>query len=90
MFWRSGCSIPWKRTAKVSRICQAAYEPWLLVMTAKAIALIDRGEPSSLVFLQVEGAQTDKNDHGARPCEQIGETIAFDTVALCRRRSECL
>jgi hypothetical protein len=49
-------------------------EPEPLVMTAKAIALIDRDEASSLFFLQLEGAQIEKNDHGARPCEQIGET----------------
>jgi alkaline phosphatase/streptomycin-6-phosphatase len=29
-------------------------------------------------FLQVEGASIDKQDHVERPCEQIGETIAFD------------
>lgn len=31
-------------------------------------------------FLQIEGAQIDKSDHVAKPCEQIGETIAFDNA----------
>ena len=29
-------------------------------------------------FLQVEGASIDKQDHVESPCQQIGETIAFD------------
>jgi alkaline phosphatase/streptomycin-6-phosphatase len=29
-------------------------------------------------FLQVEGASIDKQDHVEAPCQQIGETIAFD------------
>ena len=54
-------------------------------MTAKAIDLLDRtrgnngranGQPG--FFLQVEGASIDKRDHAANPCEQIGETVAFD------------
>lgn len=54
-------------------------------MTAKAIGLLDRtrgnsgranGQPG--FFLQVEGASIDKRDHAANPCEQIGETVAFD------------
>lgn len=53
-------------------------EPSLADMTRKAIQLLDRGDSSARFFLQVEGAQIDKSDHAARPCEQIGETIAFD------------
>jgi len=30
------------------------------------------------LFLQIEGASIDKQDHVERPCEQIGETIALD------------
>lgn len=47
---------------------------------AKAIELLD--EKSSTndkgFFLQIEGASIDKRAHDAEPCEQIGETIAFD------------
>lgn len=54
-------------------------------LTTKAIELLDRtrgkngranGQPG--FFLQVEGASIDKQDHSANPCQQIGETIAFD------------
>jgi alkaline phosphatase len=60
-------------------------------MTSKALDLLhdDDGSWSSHgegfrhrdhpgFFLQVEGASIDKQDHVERPCEQIGETIAFD------------
>ena len=30
------------------------------------------------LFLQVEGASIDKQDHAANACAQIGETVAFD------------
>ena len=67
-------------------------EPSLAAMTSKAIDLLDddansgkwreHGEGSHRnrkgFFLQVEGASIDKQDHVERPCEQIGETIAFD------------
>lgn len=54
-------------------------------MTAKAIELLDRtrgkrgqakGQPG--FFLQVESASIDKQDHAVNPCQQIGETVAFD------------
>ena len=54
-------------------------------MTAKAIELLDRtrgakgranGQPG--FFLQVEGASIDKRDHASEPCQQVGETVAFD------------
>jgi alkaline phosphatase len=37
----------------------------------------DRGRGRGF-FLQVEGASIDKQDHAENPCQQIGETIAFD------------
>jgi alkaline phosphatase len=52
-------------------------------MTAKAIDLLDdpqgrRGRNRRGFFLQVEGASIDKQEHVENPCQQIGETIAFD------------
>jgi alkaline phosphatase/streptomycin-6-phosphatase len=60
-----------------------ANEPSLADMTAKAIDLLDdangrHGHDRRGFFLQVEGASIDKQDHVERPCEQIGETVAFD------------
>lgn len=69
-----------------------ATEPSLAAMTSKAIDLLDddpgwgnwreHGQNGHSrkrgFFLQVEGASIDKQDHAERPCEQIGETIAFD------------
>lgn len=46
-------------------------------MTEAAIELLDADDDAGF-FLQVEGASIDKQAHEARPCEQIGETIAFD------------
>jgi alkaline phosphatase len=57
-----------------------ATEPGLPSITLKAIQLLDTGKSGPGFFLQVEGAQIDKSDHAARPCEQIGETIAFDNA----------
>lgn len=50
-------------------------EPTLEEMTDKALRQLsgDKG-----FFLQVEGSSIDKRSHGAEPCEQIGETVAFD------------
>ncbi|HEY7289752.1 MAG TPA: alkaline phosphatase [Vicinamibacterales bacterium] len=68
-------------------------EPSLAAMTTKAIDLLhedDGAGPwrqhdehfqhrrSRGFFLQVEGASIDKQDHVEAPCQQIGETIAFD------------
>jgi alkaline phosphatase len=67
-----------------------ANEPSLADMTTKAISLLERKKRSSGFFLQVEGASIDKLDHAANPCQQIGETIAFDKaigVALDYQRS---
>jgi alkaline phosphatase len=55
-----------------------ATEPALVDMTTKAISLLSRKVHSNGFFLQVEGASIDKRDHAANPCQQIGETIAFD------------
>jgi alkaline phosphatase len=67
-----------------------AHEPSLADMTTKALNVLDDDSPwrthspgfvhrrSTGFFLQVEGASIDKQDHAGRPCEQIGETIAFD------------
>jgi alkaline phosphatase len=54
-----------------------ATEPALADMTTKAISLLSH-KRSKGFFLQVEGASIDKRDHAANPCQQIGETIAFD------------
>jgi alkaline phosphatase len=54
-----------------------ASEPSLADMTTKAISLLDHKSRNGF-FLQVEGASIDKRDHAANPCQQIGETIAFD------------
>ena len=54
-----------------------ATEPALKDMTTKAISLLDRKNHNGF-FLQVEGASIDKRDHAANPCQQIGETVAFD------------
>jgi alkaline phosphatase len=43
------------------------------------LQLLNRPEGAGF-FLQVEGGQIDKQDHAARPCEQIGETIGFDNA----------
>jgi alkaline phosphatase len=62
-----------------------ANEPSLADMTSKAIELLEKRQgiqkPRQAnvgFFLQVEGASIDKRDHAANPCEQIGETVAFD------------
>ena len=55
-------------------------EPGLPFMTLKAIQLLRREGSGPGFFLQVEGAQIDKRGHYANPCEQVGETIAFDNA----------
>ena len=63
-----------------------ANEPSVADMTRKAISLLENRKG---FFLQVEGASIDKRDHAANPCQQIGETIAFDraiAVALDYQR----
>lgn len=54
----------------------AATQPTLADMTDKAIELLKGDEDG--FFLQVEGASIDKQNHGANPCGQIGETVDLD------------
>ena len=74
-------------------------EPSLTEMTTKALELLSDDSGSRRgrrgFFLQVEGASIDKQDHAESPCQQIGETIAFDaaiTVAVdfARRNPDTL
>lgn len=53
-------------------------EPSLENMTEKAIQVLDKQSRGKGFFLQVEGASIDKRDHASNPCQQIGETVAFD------------
>jgi alkaline phosphatase len=55
---------------------RTATVPTLAAMTRKAIALL-KDKPKGF-FLQVEGASIDKENHGANPCGQIGETVDLD------------
>lgn len=55
-----------------------ANEPSLADMTSKALQLLDTQDNAKGIFLQVEGASIDKQDHAQNPCGQIGETVAFD------------
>ena len=74
-----GSGLPGGQTCQENR--RLAGEPSLAEMTATAIDLLDdsgRGGKKRGFFLQVEGASIDKQDHVEAPCEQIGETIAFD------------
>ena len=59
--------------------------PTIDEMTTTALELLDRtrgnngrANGQAGFFLQVEGASIDKQDHGSNPCQQIGETVAFD------------
>ena len=81
-------SLEWKglpadKPVTGPQVCQEnqrpASEPSLAAMTQKAIDLLLR-KNSKHFYLQVEGASIDKQDHAAAPCEQIGETIAFDNA----------
>lgn len=76
-----GSGLPQGQTCDENQ--RPANEPSLEEMTAKAIDLLDdpqgrRGHGRRGFFLQVEGASIDKQDHVENPCQQIGETIAFD------------
>lgn len=76
-----GSGLPAGQTCDENQ--RPANEPSLASMTAKAIELLDdrQGRPGRNrrgFFLQVEGASIDKQDHVENPCQQIGETIAFD------------
>jgi alkaline phosphatase/streptomycin-6-phosphatase len=86
-----GSGLPGGQTCQENQ--RPANEPSLAAMTSKAIDLLhDDDGPgpwrfhddqfehrrSRGFFLQVEGASIDKQDHVEAPCQQIGETIAFD------------
>ena len=56
-------------------------------MTSEALELLtgmQKGRRNGF-FLQVEGASIDKQDHAAAPCQQIGETVAFDKAVQVAR-----
>ena len=86
LFNKGNMSLEWKglpadKPVTGPQVCQEnqrpAGEPSLAAMTQKAIDLLLK-KNSKHFYLQVEGASIDKQDHAAAPCEQIGETIAFD------------
>ena len=56
-------------------------EPGLPEMTISALKLLGGNPAGAGFFLQIEGAQIDKSDHVAQPCEQIGETISTKRVS---------
>jgi alkaline phosphatase len=65
-----------------------ANEPSLAATTSTAIRLLESSRKG--LFLQVEGASIDKQDHATNACGQIGETVAFDRaigVALDYQRT---
>ena len=80
--WSGDPAIPFPGSGpqKCHEFSRTETEPSLMSMTLKAISLLGGDDLSSRFFLQIEGAQIDKNDHAAKPCEQIGETIAFDNA----------
>lgn len=75
-----GSGIPGGQTCEENQ--RPVNEPSLAEMTAKAIDLLDDGHKRHGdrrgFFVQVEGASIDKQDHVEFPCQQIGETVAFD------------
>ncbi len=83
MEWSGDQAIlyPGSGPQKCKEFVRPVNEPALLSMMLKAIRLLETSDPKSPgFFLQVEGAQIDKRVHSAQPCEQIGETIAFDNA----------
>ena len=86
LFTSGNMSLEWKglpadKPITGPQVCKEnqrpSNEPSLAAMTQKAIDLL-LAKNSKNFYLQVEGASIDKQDHAAAPCEQIGETIAFD------------
>lgn len=86
-----GSGLPTGQTCSENQ--RPANEPSLAAMTSRAIELLHDDDGSGSwrshddesehrrdrgFFLQVEGASIDKQDHVENPCQQIGETIAFD------------
>lgn len=83
--WKGLEALPYPSNVRSPQTCQehqrAAGQPSLADMTAAALNLLDRPvESGPGFFLQVEGASIDKQDHGANPCGQIGETIGLDNA----------
>jgi alkaline phosphatase len=84
MSWRGEPALPYPGSGP--QACQEnqkpQQEPSLTNMTSKAIELLDEKSLSNDkgFFLQIEGASIDKRAHDAEPCEQIGETMAFDNA----------
>lgn len=81
--WNGDPAVPFPGSApqRCRENSRPINEPSLAEMTSKAIELLDRNKGINQkvgFFLQVEGASIDKRDHAANPCEQIGETVAFD------------
>ena len=81
--WAGDPALPFPGSGP--QICQTDQrplgEPGIVGMTAKAIQLLhfaakEAGIPG--FFLVVEGASIDKQSHLSSPCQQIGETVAFD------------
>jgi alkaline phosphatase/streptomycin-6-phosphatase len=79
--WSGDPAIPFPGSGpqRCKEFLRPVQEPALASMTVKALQMLDRADGPGF-FLQVEGAQIDKQDHAAHPCEQIGETIAFDNA----------
>ncbi len=85
MEWSGDPAIPYPGSGpqKCKEFVRPTSEPALFAMMLKAIGLLEVTDPKAPgFFLQVEGAQIDKRAHTAEPCEQIGETIAFDNAIL--------
>lgn len=83
MEWAGDPAIPYPGSGpqKCREFVRPVNEPALFSMMMKAIRLLENSDPNAPgFFLQVEGAQIDKRAHTAEPCEQIGETIAFDSA----------
>ncbi len=83
MEWSGDPAIPYPGSGpqRCKEFVRPSNEPALLSMMLKAIRLLETSDPKSPgFFLQVEGAQIDKRAHTAQPCEQIGETVAFDNA----------
>jgi alkaline phosphatase/streptomycin-6-phosphatase len=83
MEWEGDPAIayPGSGPQKCREFVRPTNEPALFSMMMTAIRLLENSDANAPgFFLQVEGAQIDKRAHMAQPCEQIGETIAFDNA----------
>jgi alkaline phosphatase len=85
--WAGAGAVPFPGSGpqRCTEDVRPSNEPSLAEMTSKSLELLssDSGDAEKHddrpgFFLQVEGASIDKRDHVENPCEQIGETIAFD------------